>query len=77
MRKKTALAVALLPCPNVLLLDEPFEGVDQESTEAGVRLIREATDRGASVLITTHILHLVEKLNARVLRMRDGKLVGP
>jgi ABC-2 type transport system ATP-binding protein len=75
MRKKTALAMALLHAPDALLLDEPFEGVDQESAEAGLAMLSEATDRGAAVLITTHILPLVEKLGARVLRMREGRLV--
>jgi ABC-2 type transport system ATP-binding protein len=75
MRKKTALAMALLHGPDVLLLDEPFEGVDQESTEAGVAMLREAKDCGAAVLITTHISPLIDKLGARVLTMRQGKLV--
>ena len=59
------------------MLDEPFEGVDQVSTRAGAGIIREATDRGATVLITTHILPLVEQLSARVLTMREGKLAPP
>lgn len=76
MRKKTALAMALVHSPPVLLLDEPFEGVDPASSETIGATLRAAADRGITVLITTHILALVTRICDRVLVMRDGRLVS-
>jgi ABC-type multidrug transport system ATPase subunit len=61
-------------CPGRIAPDEPFEGVDHESTGAGSTMLREATDRGAAVLITTHISPLVGRLSARVLTTGDDHL---
>ena len=74
MRKKVALAAAIIHRPPVLFLDEPFEGVDAVSA----RLIREMllryTARGATVVFSSHEMHLVEKLCTRVGIMRNGEL---
>lgn len=74
MRKKVALAAAIIHRPPVLFLDEPFEGVDAVSA----RLIREMllryTARGATVVFSSHEMHLVEKLCTRVGIMRNGVL---
>ena len=75
MRKKTALAMALLHNPEVLILDEPFEGVDPASAETIRLLLQAAASRGITVLLTSHILSLVERISDRLLLMREGRFV--
>jgi len=75
MRKKTALAMALLHNPGVLLLDEPFEGIDPSSSRTILRVLRAAARQGTAILLTSHILPLMETLASRVLILKRGKLV--
>ncbi len=75
MRKKTALAMALLPNPKVLFLDEPFEGIDPVTTKTIGELLRLVARRGVTVFLTSHILSLVEQVAARVLMIREGRIV--
>ncbi|HTS78946.1 MAG TPA: ABC transporter ATP-binding protein [Bryobacteraceae bacterium] len=75
MRKKTALAMALLQNPRVLLLDEPFEGIDPVSSKTIEELLRSAASRGVTVFFTSHILPIVERLAAKILMIRGGKMV--
>jgi ABC-2 type transport system ATP-binding protein len=76
MRKKIALAAALLHAPRVLFLDEPFEGIDPISA----RVIRELLERdvagGATVVCSTHVMELVERLCDRVGILHQGRLVA-
>ena len=56
MRKKMSFAMALLPNPTVLLLDEPFEALDPISTRTMIDILRNAAhERGLTVLLTSHI----------------------
>lgn len=75
MRKKTALAMSLLHNPEVLILDEPFEGVDPASSETIRLLLQAAAGRGVTVLLTSHILSLVDRISNRLLLMREGRVV--
>jgi ABC-2 type transport system ATP-binding protein len=74
MRKKTALAMALLHNPGVLFLDEPFEGIDPVSSKTIDALLRSAAARGVTVLLTSHILSIVERLADSVVMIRGGKI---
>ncbi len=75
MRKKTALAMALLHNPRVLFLDEPFEGIDPVSSKTIDSLLRSAAARGIAVLLTSHILSIVERLADPIVMIRGGKMV--
>jgi ABC-2 type transport system ATP-binding protein len=76
MRKKTALAMALLQNPRVLLLDEPFESLDPASARTLVELLRGAAhDRGITILLTSHNLPVTENLADRFALIRDGRLI--
>lgn len=75
MRKKTALAIALLHNPSVLMLDEPFEGVDPASVEVIRRLLESAARRGITILLTSHILSLVDRISNRIVLLRDGRVL--
>lgn len=66
-RKKAALAMALLPDPEVLLLDEPFEGVDPSGVRRIEQLLLALAARGRTVLFSAHDLALVLRLAPRVL----------
>jgi ABC-2 type transport system ATP-binding protein len=74
MRKKVALAAAIIHRPDVLFLDEPFEGVDALSARLIQRLLIRYTEGGATVVFSAHEMHLVERLCTRVGIMIHGKL---
>jgi len=75
MRKKTALITALLHRPRLVMLDEPFEGVDPVST----RTMRSMLDRfragGGTVLLSTHVMDVVERVCDHIGVIRDGQIV--
>ena len=76
MRKKIALAAALLHAPRVLFLDEPFEAIDPVSARA-IRAVLEAhTSSGATVVFSSHVMQLVESLCDRVAILHDGRVVA-
>ena len=79
MRKKLALAAALLPNPELLFLDEPFEGVDAVASRVIRDILRRSVERGATVFLTSHVLEIVERLCSSVGIIARGKLVhqGP
>jgi ABC-2 type transport system ATP-binding protein len=75
MRKKTALALALLHNPQVLFLDEPFEGLDPVTAKTIRDLLTAAAARGVTILLTSHILLLVNRIAQQIMMLRKGKLV--
>jgi ABC-2 type transport system ATP-binding protein len=74
MRKKTALAMALLHKPKVLLLDEPFEGIDPASSAVIEMLLGQLSRGGATILLTSHILPVVQKIATRVVILYQGRV---
>lgn len=79
MKKKLALAAALIHSPQVLFLDEPFEGVDAVASRTLRDLLQHATERGLTIFLTSHVLEIVEKLCTHVAILSKGALVveGP
>ena len=79
MRKKTAMAAALLHRPPVLLLDEPFEGVDPVSAVTVRDLLDRYRRSGGTVVFSSHVMDLVERFCDHVAVMAHGRLlaVGP
>jgi ABC-2 type transport system ATP-binding protein len=75
MKKKLALAAALIPNPDLLFLDEPFEGVDAVSSRVLRDTLKQCVARGATVFLTSHVLEIVEKLCTDVGIIARGKLV--
>ncbi|MBZ5551282.1 MAG: ABC transporter ATP-binding protein [Acidobacteriia bacterium] len=75
MKKKLALAAALIADPDLLFLDEPFEGIDAVSSRVLRDILKRAVERGATVFLTSHILEIVEKLCTDVGIIAKGKLV--
>jgi ABC-2 type transport system ATP-binding protein len=75
MKKKLALAAALIPNPDLLFLDEPFEGVDAVASRVLRDILKRCVERGATVFLTSHVLEIVEKLCTDVGIIAKGKLV--
>jgi ABC-2 type transport system ATP-binding protein len=75
MRKKLALAAALLPNPDLLFLDEPFEGVDAVTSRIIRDMLADYVRRGSTVFLTSHVLDIVEKLCTHVGIIAKGRLV--
>jgi ABC-2 type transport system ATP-binding protein len=75
MKKKLALAAALLPNPDLLFLDEPFEGVDAVTSRVIRDLLAGYVARGSTVFLTSHVLEIVEKLCTHVGIIVKGSLV--
>lgn len=78
LRQKTAIALALVRPFDLLLVDEPFVGLDPQGRDAMVALLDEAHAGGAAVIVATHQLEFVQRAD-RCVALRDGELVfdGP
>jgi ABC-2 type transport system ATP-binding protein len=74
-RKKTALAMALLPNPKVLFLDEPFEAIDPVTSKTMRDILVSAAARGVTVFLTSHILPIAEEIATQFVIVREGRLV--
>jgi ABC-2 type transport system ATP-binding protein len=75
MKKKLALAAALLPNPDLLFLDEPFEGVDAVTSRVIRDLLAGFVARGSTVFLTSHVLEIVERLCTHAGMIVKGTLV--
>jgi ABC-type multidrug transport system ATPase subunit len=78
LRQKTSLALGLVRPFEVLVVDEPFVGLDQTGKQALVELLDEAAGEGATLIVATHQLEFVDRAT-RCIALRDGELVhdGP
>ncbi len=76
MRKKVALAAALIHDPRVLFLDEPLNGIDPVSGRVVTDLLRRMTSRGVTVFFTSHVLDVVERLCDEVAIIDRGRIVA-
>lgn len=76
MRKRLAMAAALIHRPQLFLLDEPFEGVDAIGARLMKDLLLDQVRRGATIFLTSHVLEVVERLCERVAIIHEGKLVA-
>jgi ABC-2 type transport system ATP-binding protein len=76
MRKKLALACALVHGPSVLFLDEPLNGIDPVSGRVVSDLLRRLTARGVTLFFTSHVLDVVERLCDEVAVIDHGRIVA-
>ncbi len=75
MKKKLGLLLALVHEPKLLILDEPTNGLDVESTHLFYEIIQEQASRGTTVLFSTHLMDHVTKLCSHAVIMNEGKLI--
>ena len=76
MRQKLVIACGLLHDPTVLLFDEPLTGLDPAGIRRMKQTIVERARGGAAVLLSSHLLHLVEEICTRVLILQTGRMVA-
>ena len=76
MRQKILLSAALLHDPEILILDEPFSGLDVTSALMLRTLLGSLASRGKIVLYSSHVLEVVEKVCSQVLILRQGEVVA-
>lgn len=76
MKKKLSLACALIHRPEILFLDEPFEGVDAIASRTLKDLLSRLTSRGLTVFLTSHVLEIIERLCSDIAIISQGKLLA-
>ena len=75
MKKKTGLAMSFLGYPNVILLDEPTNGVDTEGIITLKDYIQQAKTHGSTILVTSHVLDFVGSISDTCIFIKDGHIV--
>jgi ABC-2 type transport system ATP-binding protein len=75
MKKKIALCAALIHAPRLLILDEPFEGIDAVSSRAIKGILESLQRRGVTIILSSHIMDVVERLCPQVAIMDEGRLL--
>jgi ABC-2 type transport system ATP-binding protein len=75
MRKKVSLAAALIHTPEILVLDEPFDGLDPVASRDLLDNLRAMADGGVTILLSSHALGAVERLCERVAIIHRGRIV--
>src|SRR5882724_3663731 len=76
MKKKLSLACSLIHRPEILFLDEPFEGIDAIASRTLKDLLSRLTARGLTVFLTSHVLEIVERLCSDIAIISQGKLLA-
>lgn len=74
MRQKIGIISALMEQPDLVLLDEPFNGLDEASVEVTMQLIREARERGALVIVASHDKEELDDLADVIIQMKGGRV---
>lgn len=75
MKQKLALISAFIREPKLLILDEPFVGLDPEAAYTTKGFLRDLCDRGGAVIFSTHVLEVAEKICDNITIIKNGKLV--
>ena len=76
MKQKTSLAAALVHDPKVLILDEPTVGLDPKSARLIKDILRQMAERGAAVMLSTHILEIAQNMCDRIGIINQGKVIA-
>ena len=76
MKQKLAVISAFLHEPKLIIMDEPFVGLDPKASHTLKQMMREHCDRGGAIFFSTHVLEVAEKLCDQVAIIKKGKLVA-
>lgn len=75
MKQKLAVIAALIHTPKLMIMDEPFVGLDPKASHILKGIMRETCDNGGAIFFSTHVLEVAEKLCDKVAIIKDGRLV--
>ena len=75
MKQKLALIAALIHDPKLIIMDEPFVGLDPKAAHEVKQLMRNICDNGGAIFFSTHVLEVAEKLCDKVAIIKNGKLI--
>lgn len=75
MKQKLAIISAFIHSPQLIIMDEPFVGLDPKASHTIKLMMREHCDRGGAIFFSTHVLEVAEKLCDKIAIIKDGKLV--
>jgi ABC-2 type transport system ATP-binding protein len=75
MSQRLVIAAAVLHNPKIIIIDEPMVGLDPKSASIVKKVLREKCEKGVTVFMSTHILHIAEELCDRVAIIKDGKII--
>ncbi len=75
MKQKLAIISALIHQPKLIIMDEPFVGLDPKAAHTLKGLMREICDQGGAIFFSTHVLEVAEKLCDKIAIIKDGKLI--
>ena len=76
MKQKLAVISALIHKPKLLILDEPFVGLDPKASHTLNEIMRELCNEGSAIFFSTHVLEVAEKLCDKIAIIKDGKIVA-
>ncbi len=76
MRQKICLIAALIHAPKLLVLDEPFVGLDPKAAHTLKAIMREMTQNGSAIFFSTHVLDVAEKLCTKIAIIKQGTLIA-
>ena len=77
MKQKLAIIAAWLHTPRLIIMDEPFVGLDPKAAHILKEMMREECDNGGAIFFSTHVLEVAEKLCDKVAIIKAGRLTGP
>ena len=75
MKQKLAIISALIHEPKLIIMDEPFVGLDPSASHKVKEIMREMCDNGCAIFFSTHVLEVAEKLCDKIAIIKDGKLI--
>ena len=75
MQQKVMIILAFLQSPDLYIIDEPFMGLDPKAIKKFLELIKKEKERGAGILMSTHVLDMVEKICDRFVLIANGKMI--
>ena len=76
MRQRMSLAVALMGSPKLLILDEPFNGLDPVAARAFEKLISELSTNGVAIIISSHQVERYTELSSKIALLHQGRLIA-
>lgn len=76
MKQRLGIASAIVESPNLILLDEPFNALDESGVEQVHRLLNELRQEGKLILLACHDRHQMESLADEIIRMSDGRIIN-